>query len=120
MESCTLKEIAPSGHGFEEYFTENDERMQALWRISRVRQLRPEVMERMRRSDLLFLAGQDAEGYGEGESRDGEAVRNKIVQNAERARIELNSRAARTTWWITIVGVVVGAVLGAALTVLVG
>jgi hypothetical protein len=108
--------VGPLGDG-EASFTEFDPRLHALWRVSMARQLHPDVLVRMPESDLLYLAGQSAEGYpseGLGGIR---LERNKVAQNALRARAELDRRAGRVAFRRTIVAAVCGAAVGAALTV---
>jgi hypothetical protein len=79
----------------EQDFTEHDPRKWALWRISMVRQFQPAVLGQMSPEDLLYLAGQSSEGYIGKEVYGIQADRNKVAQNAVRARVELDTRATR-------------------------
>jgi hypothetical protein len=99
----------------ERFFTEGDERLYALWRISLARQLQPRLLRALERSDLLFLAGQNPDGYAHNPAEGIDTWANKVSQNAERARIELDRRARlaglRHSLLVGVVGALVGAVL---------
>lgn len=82
----------------ERLFTDKDLRKYALWRISMVRQFQPSVLRQLTDDDLLYLAAQSSEGYVGKEQFGIQLDRNKIAQNALRARIELDVRTARGTW----------------------
>jgi len=99
----------------ERHFTENDLRKYALWRISMVRQFQPAVLKRLSDDDLVYLAGQSPEGYSGQEVFGVQLDRNKIAQNALRARVELDTRATRGAWRRSITlglsSLIIGAVL---------
>ncbi|NLT56610.1 MAG: hypothetical protein GXX79_19030 [Actinomycetales bacterium] len=101
----------------EQMFTEYDPRKYALWRISTVRQYQPCVLTQLTRDDLLFLAGQNPEGHPDS------MTRNKVCQNAERARVELNDRATRIAWRRQVIfgisTLILGTVLGTVLSLVV-
>jgi hypothetical protein len=102
----------------ERFFTEYDPRKWALWRISMVRQFDVGVLRQLTESDLVYLAGQTPEGY-EGTAVHGvRQDRNKIAQNAERARVELARRATRVAWRQSLILGIGGVLLGAALRIL--
>ena len=82
----------------EQHFTEHDPRKWALWRISMVRQFQPAVLGQMSTEDLVYLAGQSPEGYVGEEFYGIQVDRNKVAQNAARARVELETRATRGAW----------------------
>ena len=106
-------DIGPLGRDLERFFTEyGDPRKYALWRISMVRQFQSSVLRRLSRDDLLFLAGQTPEGYPSEVAPGINFNRNKVMQNAERARVELDTRARRGAWWRSVALVFVGAGLG--------
>jgi hypothetical protein len=100
-------------------FTEYDPRKWALWRISMVRQFQPHVLARLSRDDLMFLSGQSPEGYDNEAAYGVHLDRNKIAQNALRARVELETRTTRGAWWRTVslalATLVLGALFGALL-----
>jgi hypothetical protein len=102
----------------EHHFTEADPRKYALWRISMVRQFRPEVLRRLSDDDLLYLAGQSPEGYVGKEAYGIRFDRNKVTQNALRARIELDRRATRGAWFRSVSLAAVSLILGVLLTAL--
>jgi hypothetical protein len=112
---------APAGAlgDLESVFTEYDPRKWALWRISMVRQFQPVVLQQLSNEDLMFLAGQSPEGYTGSTAFGVQLDRNKITQNALRARVELDGRATRGAWWRTVglalATLIIGAVLGAVL-----
>ena len=101
----------------ERAFTEYDPRKWALWRISMVRQFQPDVLRRLTEDDLMFLSGQSPEGYTGSVAYGVQFDRNKITQNALRARVELDGRATRGAWWRTVgfglFNLILGAVLAA-------
>jgi hypothetical protein len=101
----------------EQFFTEGDRRLYALWRISRERQFQPTLLRSLPDTDLLFLAGQSPAGYPANGTGEVDLGLNKVTQNSERARIELDRRARRTGLWHNVVTGVVGAVVGAILTI---
>ena len=82
----------------ERHFTENDLRKYALWRISMIRQFQPAVLQQLTSEDLLYLAGQSPEGYVGKEAWGIVMDRNKVAQNALRARVELDTRTSRGAW----------------------
>ena len=82
----------------ERLFTDKDPRKYSLWRISMVRQFQPSVLQQLTEDDLYYLAAQSSEGYVGEEQFGIQLDRNKIAQNALRARIELDIRTARGTW----------------------
>jgi hypothetical protein len=90
----------PHGHlgKFERHFIEADLHKYALWRISMVRQFQPLILRQLSADDLLYIAGQSPEGYVGNEAYGIQLDRNKVTQNALRARIELDTRATRGTW----------------------
>lgn len=96
-------------------FTEFDRRMWALWRISMVRQFQSSVLRRLTDSDLLYLAGQSPEGYVGTEAYGVQLDRNKIAQNAARARVELDTRATRGAWRRTVLLSLASLIIGAVL-----
>jgi hypothetical protein len=100
----------------ERFFTEGDERLWALWRISMVRDLQAPLLEALARTDLLFLAGQTPTGYNDTRLGLGDIAieANKVSQNAERARIELDRRARRFGYWQGLAAVAIGAALALA------
>lgn len=102
----------------ERHFTERDLRKYALWRISMVRQFQPTVLRRLTDDDLLYLAGQSAEGYVGKKVYGIKEDRNKITQNALRARIELETRATRGAWRRNVILAFTSLLAGAILTVL--
>ncbi len=65
----------------------------------------------------MFLDGQSPEGYAEDAAFGVQLHRNKITQNALRARVELDVRTARGSWWRTVglavATLILGAMLGA-------
>jgi hypothetical protein len=99
----------------ERHFTEDDPRKYALWRISMVRQFQPAVLKRLSDDDLVYLAGQSPEGYSGHEVFGVQLDRNKIAQNALRARVEVDTRATRGAWRRSITlglsSLIIGAVL---------
>lgn len=97
-------------------FTEFDQRKSALWRITTVRQFQPEVLRGLADEDLLFIAGQSAEGYTQSDLEVVVLHRNKVTQNAERARIELDRRATHGTWKRNAAVAIASALLGASLS----
>jgi hypothetical protein len=99
----------------EQNFTENDPRKWALWRISMVRQFQPEILGKMSDADLLYLAGQSPEGYVGREVYGIQLDRNKVAQNAARARVELETRATRGAWRRNVVLAVTSLLVGALL-----
>jgi hypothetical protein len=99
----------------EQDFTEHDPRKWALWRISMVRQFQPTVLGQMSPEDLLYLAGQSAEGYIGKEVYGIQADRNKVAQNAVRARVELDTRATRGAWRRSVMLAVTSLLVGALL-----
>ena len=100
----------------EDSFTEYDDRLHALWRISMVRQFHPDVLVRMSEIDLLFLAGQTSTGYPS-DGLGGIALEgNKIDQNSLRARAELSRRAGKSSGRRQVFTGLGGVVLGAGLT----
>ena len=99
----------------EQDFTEHDPRKWALWRISMVRQFQPGVLGKMSAEDLLYLAGQSSEGYIGQEVYGIQVDRNKVAQNAVRARVELDTRATRGAWRRSVVLAVTSLLVGALL-----
>jgi hypothetical protein len=99
----------------EQDFTEHDPRKWALWRISMVRQFQPAVLGQMSPEDLLYLAGQSSEGYIGKEVYGIQADRNKVAQNAVRARVELDTRATRGAWRRSVMLAVTSLLVGALL-----
>jgi hypothetical protein len=99
----------------EQNFTEHDPRKWALWRISMVRQFQPTVLGQMSAEDLLYIAGQSPEGYVGQEFYGIQGDRNKVAQNAARARVELETRATRGAWRRSIVLAVTSLLVGALL-----
>ena len=106
VERKQLPERVDSGPGelgpLEDLFTERDLRKYALWRISMVRQFQLNAIRDLTDDDLFFLAGQSSEGYVGREQYGIQTDRNKIAQNAIRARIELDTRTAHGAWRRTI------------------
>jgi hypothetical protein len=104
----------------EHHFTEYDPRKYALWRTSMVRQFQPSVVKQLSGDDLLFLAGQSPEGYTGDVAFGVRLDKNKIAQNALRARVELDTRATRGAWVrnvvLSVVSLVIGAVLASVLS----
>jgi hypothetical protein len=95
----TRSDTPPAYPGtLEQNFTEHDPRKWALWRISMVRQFQPEILSKMSAANLLYLAGQSPEGYVGEEVYGIQLDRNKVAQNAARARVELETRATRGAW----------------------
>jgi hypothetical protein len=112
----TRSDAPPTYPGtIEQNFTENDPRKWALWRISMVRQFQPEVLGKMSDADLLYLAGQSPEGYVGQEVYGIQLDRNKVAQNAARARVELETRATRGAWRRSVVLAVTSLLVGALL-----
>jgi hypothetical protein len=103
----------------ERNFTEHDPRKWALWRISMVRQFQPAVLKQMSAEDLLYLAGQSPEGYVGKEAYGILFDRNKVAQNALRARVELDTRATSGAWRHSILLAVTSLLVGALLPALV-
>lgn len=99
----------------EQNFTEHDPRKWALWRISMVRQFQPTVLGQMSAEDLLYIAGQSHEGYVGQEFYGIQGDRNKVAQNAARARVELETRATRGAWRRSLVLAVTSLLVGALL-----
>ena len=99
----------------EENFTDHDPRKWALWRISMVRQFQPAVLGQMPTEDLLYIAGQSPEGYVGREYYGIQADRNKVAQNAVRARVELETRATRGAWRRSVMLAVTSLLVGALL-----
>ena len=102
----------------ERHFTEHDPRKWALWRISMVRQFQPAVLGQMSAEDLLYIAGQSPEGYVGEEAYGVQQDRNKVAQNAVRARVELDTRATRGAWRRSALLAVTSLLLGALLPAL--
>lgn len=102
----------------ERHFTENDLRKYALWRISMIRQFQPAVLRQLTSEDLLYLAGQSPEGYVGNEEWGIEADRNKVAQNAFRARVELDTRTSRGAWRRSVILALTSLLVGALLTTL--
>ena len=102
----------------ENEFTEHDPRKWALWRISTVRQFQPAVLKRLSDDDLLYLAGQSAEGYVGEELWGIQLGKNKVAQNAKRAEVELRTRATRHALGRTAIVSFTSLLLGALLTLL--
>jgi hypothetical protein len=106
VERGQLPERLDAGPGelgdLEALFTERDLRKYALWRISMVRQFQLNVIRELTDDDLFYLAGQNPEGYLGREQYGIQTDRNKLAQNAIRARIELDARTARGAWRRTI------------------
>ncbi len=102
----------------ERHFTEHDPRKWALWRISMIRQFQPAVLGQMSAEDLLYLAGQSPEGYVGEEAYGIQLDRNKVAQNAVRARVELDTRATRGAWRRNVLLAVTSLLLGALLPAL--
>ena len=106
VECGQLPERLDSGPGelgtLEDLFTERDLRKHALWRISMVRQFQLNVIRELANDDLFYLAGQSSEGYIGREQYGIHTDRNKIAQNAIRARVELDVRTAHGAWRRTI------------------
>jgi hypothetical protein len=103
----------------EEQFTEHDPRKWALWRISMVRQFQPTALGQMSAEDLLYLAGQSPEGYAGKEFYGIQIDRNKVAQNAVRARVELETRATQGAWRRSILLALISLLVGALLPTLV-
>jgi hypothetical protein len=122
VQADVLKPRVDSADGplgdLELFFTEHDPRMWALWRISMVRQFDPRLLRQLPDEDLLFLAGQTPEGYSDKEVHGIQIERNKISQNAERARVELHTRTARAAWRRNVALGLGGVILGAVLAVI--
>jgi hypothetical protein len=106
VECGQLPERLDSGPGelgpLEDLFIERDLRKYALWRISMVRQFKLNVIQELTNDDLFYLAGQSPEGYIGREQYGVQTDRNKITQNAIRARIELDVRTTHGAWRRTI------------------
>lgn len=100
----------------ERHFTENDLRKYALWRISMIRQFQPEVLRQLTSEDLLYLAGQSPEGYAGKEAFGVEIFRNKVAQNALRARVELDTRTSHGAWRRSVTLALSSLLVGALLT----
>jgi hypothetical protein len=96
----------------EQFFTEFSDRSYALWRISMARQLSPALMRGLALNDLLFLAGQTSTGYDVLATAGIALQANKVDQNRERARIELDRRIRRVAWWQSLLLVAIGAGAG--------
>jgi hypothetical protein len=114
-------DVLPSKLGsLESYFTEKDLRKWALWRISMIRQFQPAVLHQLTSEDLLYLAGQSSEGYVGEEAWGIQLDRNKVAQNALRARVELDTRTSRGAWrrsvMLALTSLLVGALLPALAT----
>jgi hypothetical protein len=114
-------DVLPSKLGsLERHFTEKDIRKWALWRISMTRQFQPAVLRQLTSEDLLYLAGQSSEGYVGEEAWGIQLDRNKVAQNALRARIELDTRTSRGAWRRNVIlaftSLLVGALLPALAT----
>jgi hypothetical protein len=114
-------DVLPSKLGLlEKHFTEKDPRKWALWRISMIRQFQPAVLRQLTSEDLLYLAGQSSEGYAGEEMWGIQLDRNKVAQNALRARVELDTRTARGAWrrsaMLALTSLIVGALLPALAT----
>jgi hypothetical protein len=118
-----LPPLIASDHGAlgetERFFTEDDRRLHALWRISMVRQLHPEVLHQLTDHDLLYLAAQSSDGYEENPKWGIDHVRNKIEQNTLRARVEIERRSRQAAFAQSLLvgslSALVGAVLGVAM-----
>lgn len=109
-------DVLPSKLGsLERHFTEKDLRKWALWRISMIRQFQPAVLRQLTSEDLLYLAGQSSEGYVGQEAWGIQLDRNKVAQNALRARVELDTRTSRGAWrrnvMLASISLLVGALL---------
>jgi hypothetical protein len=97
-------------------FTEKDPRKWALWRVSMVRQFQPAVLRRLTDDDLLYLAGQSVEGYIGEEAWGIQLDKNKVAQNALRAKVELETRATRRAGGRTVIVSFTSLLVGAVLT----
>lgn len=103
----------------ERNFTEKDPRKWALWRISMIRQFQPTVLRQLTSEDLLYLAGQSSEGYVGEEAWGIQLDRNKVAQNALRARVELDARTSRGAWRRNVMLAFTSLLVGALLPILV-
>jgi hypothetical protein len=119
-----LKPRIESDHGAlgenERFFTEDNHRFFALWRITMVRQIHPEILRRLPNDDLLFIAAETAEGYEPQTQWGIDLVRNKLEQNALRARVEIDRRARRAAFAQSLIVGALSALIGATVGVALG
>jgi hypothetical protein len=83
-----------------------------------IRQFQPAVLRQLTSEDLLYLAGQSPEGYVGKEAWGIEVDRNKVAQNALRARVELDTRTSRGAWRRSVILALTSLLVGALLTTL--
>ena len=81
-----------------------------------IRQFQPVVLRQLPSDDLLYLAGQSSEGYVGEEAWGIQLDRNKVAQNALRARVELDTRTSRGAWRRNVILALTSLLVGALLS----